>query len=384
MPYKIVYCLPSLFSYGGMEKVLTIKANYFAEKFNYDITIILTDGKGSTPAFPLSPKVKVINLDINYHNIWHYKFLTKVIAYHYKQVLYKKRLTKALMSIKPDITISMLRREINFLASIPDGSIKVGELHFNKHNYRDFNSGGKKSGIVGFLASVWMKQLIKNLRKIKKFVVLSYEDKQNWVRDLDNVVVIYNPLDNYPKIQSDCSSKKVIAAGRYVDQKGFDMLIEAWNLIRHKHPEWTLSIYGAGDKTYYQGIIDKLQLQKFIFLYDAVTDLNSEFLKASIFAFPSRFEGFGMTITEAMSCGLPTVAFSCPCGPKDIITNNVNGILVEPEDIAAFAEKLGFLMENEEVRKKLGKNAYTRSKDFDIEIIASQWHQFFTELIQNN
>jgi len=226
--------------------------------------------------------------------------------------------------------------------------------------------------------------LIKNLRKIKKFVVLSYEDKQNWVRDLDNVVVIYNPLDNYPKIQSDCSSKKVIAAGRYVDQKGFDMLIEAWNLIRHKHPEWTLSIYGAGDKTYYQGIIDKLQLQKFIFLYDAVTDLNSEFLKASIFAFPSRFEGFGMTITEAMSCGLPTVAFSCPCGPKDIITNNVNGILVEPEDIAAFAEKLGFLMENEEVRKKLGKNAYTRSKDFDIEIIASQWHQFFTELIQNN
>jgi glycosyltransferase involved in cell wall biosynthesis len=85
-----------------------------------------------------------------------------------------------------------------------------------------------------------------------------------------------------------------------------------------------------------------------------------------------------------MSCGLPTVAFSCPCGPKDIITNNVNGILVEPEDIAAFAEKLSFLMDNEDVRKKLGKNALIRSKDFDIHIIAQQWNHFFTELTNSN
>ncbi|MDD3299673.1 MAG: glycosyltransferase family 4 protein [Bacteroidales bacterium] len=288
------------------------------------------------------------------------------------------------MSIKPDVTVSMLRREINFLANIPDGSIKVGELHFNKLNYRDFNTGGKKGGLAGFLAFIWMRQLIMSLKKIEKFVVLSYEDKQNWVKDLDNVVVIYNPLDKYPDMQSDCSSKKVIAAGRYVSQKGFDMLIDIWSLVHHKHPDWTLSIYGDGDKTFYQGIVERLGLQQSVFLNDAVNDLNSKLIGGSIFAFPSRFEGFGMAVTEAMSCGLPVVAFSCPCGPKDIINDNFDGILVEPGNIEQFAEKLGFLMENEEVRKKLGKNAYTRSKDFDIEIIASQWHQFFTELIQNN
>lgn len=383
MSLKLAYCLPSLFSYGGMEKVVTIKANYLAENFDYDITIILTDGKEREPAFPLSPKIKIVNLDIDYYKIWHYKLFFKFFAYRYKQIIYKKRLTKTLKEIKPDITVSMLRRDINFLTDINDGSIKVGELHFNKLNYRDFNTGGQKKGVKAFLASMWMSQLIRKLKKVAKFVVLSYEDKKNWEGDLNNVVVIHNPISEYPKKISSCSSKKVIAAGRYVSQKGFDMLLESWKIVSKLHPDWTLSIYGAGNRTAFEQTVNSNKMEESVALYGAVDDLNSKFIESSIFAFPSRFEGFGMVVAEAMSCGVPAVAFACPCGPKDIITHNVDGLLVEPENIEEFAQKLCYLIDNEKVRKEMGKKAHVRSKDFDIEVIGQQWHNLFYELVIN-
>ena len=111
---KIVYCLPSLYIPGGMERVLTIKANYFAEKLGYDIYIILTDGKGLEPFYALSPKVHLIHLDINFNELWNKPLYKKLFIYACKQRLYKKRLTKCLFEIRPDITVSMLRREINF------------------------------------------------------------------------------------------------------------------------------------------------------------------------------------------------------------------------------------------------------------------------------
>lgn len=380
MALKLVYCIPSLFSFGGMEKVVTIKANYLADNFNYDITIILTDGKDKDPAFPLSPKIKVVNLDINYDKIWRCNIFIKFFIHHYKQILYEKRLKKALLEIKPDITVSMLRREINFLSHIKDGSIKVGELHFNRLNYRDFNTGGNAIGVKAFFAFIWMKQLIRELRKISKFVVLSHEDKANWEADISNIAVIHNPLSEYPNKLSDCSSKKVIAAGRYVSQKGFDMLLESWKVVTKSHPDWTLSIYGDGDRTAFEKMVEKYKMEDSVALNGAVTNLNSKFLESSIFAFSSRFEGFGMVVAEAMSCGIPAVSFACPCGPKDIITDNVNGLLVEPNNTTEFAQKLCYLIENENIRKEMGKSAALRSKDFDIKVIAEQWNNLFTEL----
>lgn len=363
-----------------MEKVVTIKANYLAENFGYDIYIILTDGKDRKQAFPLSPKIKVINLEIDYYKIWHYPTVFKFFAYSYKQIIYKRKLTKVLKEIKPHITVSMLRREINFLPSIKDGSIKVGELHFNRLNYRDFNTGKGRNFIKNILASIWMKQLLSKLQKVAKFVVLSCEDKKNWEGDLNNIIVIHNPISKYPKEISNCSSKKVIAAGRYVSQKGFDMLLESWKIVSKLHPDWTLSIYGAGNKTAFEQTVTSNKMEESVTLYGAVDNLNSKLLESSIFAFSSRFEGFGMVVAEAMSCGVPAVAFACPCGPKDIITNNVDGLLVEPENIEEFAQKLCYLIDNESIRKEMGRQAHIRSKDFDIKVIAQQWHNLFSEL----
>ncbi len=376
---KIAYCIPSLYSVSGMERTLSIKANYFAEKLGYEIYVILTDGKNRENAFPISDKIKIINLDINYDDIWRYPLYKKVLAYSIKQIRFRKGLKRTLFEIKPDITVSMLRREINFITKIKDGSKKVGEMHFNKSNYRDFANSGS-SLLKTVFAKFWMLQLIVNLKRLDKFVVLSNEDKEKWV-ELNNLAVIYNPLPEFPESISDCTNKIVVAAGRLVRQKGFDMLIDSWRLVAEKHPEWKLKIYGNGNKEEFLNQISRNGNQESCILYDAVTDLSEKLSEGSIFAFTSRFEGFGMVITEAMACGLPPVAFACPCGPKEIITNGIDGFLTNPGDIATLAEKVNFLIENEDFRREMGKKARVRAERFRIELIAQEWDSLFRSLL---
>lgn len=379
---KIAYCIPSLYSVSGMERTLSIKANYFAEKLGYDIYIILTDGKNRENAFALSDKIKVINLDVNYDDIWRYPLYKKVFSYLLKQIKLRRRLTKVLFEIRPDITVSMLRREINFITKIKDGSKKVGEMHFNKSNYRDFANSGF-SFLKKLFAKIWMYQLIVNLKRLDKFVVLSNEDKEKWF-ELDNLAVIYNPLPEFPESISDCANKIVVAAGRFVRQKGFDMLIDSWRLVAEKHPDWKLKIYGNGNKESFLSQINKNGNRESCFLYDAVPDLSDKLSEGSIFAFSSRFEGFGMVITEAMACGLPPVAFACPCGPKDIIDDGIDGFLTNPGEIEPLAEKINFLIENDDFRKEMGKKARKRAERFRIELIAQEWDSLFNSLLEKS
>ena len=162
---KIVYCTPSLYIPGGVERVLTTKANYLAEVAGYDVTIVLTDGKGKEPYYPLSSKIHIVQLDINFEELWHLAFLKKAIVYLKKQRIFKKKLTQTLMELRPDITISLLRREINFITSIKDGSKKVGEIHVNKNNYRNFEN--TDSNIFKHIFSKWW--LNNFINKIKKY-----------------------------------------------------------------------------------------------------------------------------------------------------------------------------------------------------------------------
>ncbi len=382
MSLKIVYCIPSLYYPSGMERVVTLKANYFAEVYGYEVVIILTDGKDKKPFYSLSPLVRIINLDINYDELYGKSFLKKTVLYLKKQRIFKNRLRDCLFNLKPDITISTLRREINFINSIKDGSVKIGEIHFSKANYRDFK-GEKFINIVqrlfGFL---WMKQLINQLKKLDRFITLTDEDKMLWT-ELKNVLTINNPLSFFPDKTSKCENKQIVAAGRYVPQKGFDLLIDAWSLVEKKHPDWKLNIFGDGDRKLLENIIIKNNLQN-CYLNHSTNDIASEFINSSIYVLSSRFEGFGLVITEAMACGVPPIAFDCPCGPKDIINNLKDGILVNSGDINELAEKICFLIENEEIRKDMGSYARKNAERFKIEHIAEQWKLLFEELINKS
>lgn len=378
--YKIVYCTPALYMAGGVERVLTLKANYFAEHFGYDITIILTDGKDKPLFYPLSEKIKVINLDINFEELWACSFVKKIFVYHKKQKIFRKKLTSALMDIRPDITVSLLRREINFITSINDGSKKIGELHVNRANYRNFESG-ESNIIKNLFAKFWMQNLVRHLKSLDKFVVLTEEDKRQWL-ELNNIEVIPDPLSFHSESKSPLKKKRVIAVGRYVYQKGFDMLLQAWSQVEKLCTNWELAIYGQGNREPYENLMKELDIDNNrCHLFGPTNDIKLEYLNSSIFVFSSRFEGFGMVLVEAMECGLPVISFDCPCGPKDIISDGYDGILVPSGNVSQLADKMSWLMNYPEEISKLSLGALEKSKEYSLDILSLEWKRIFDSLM---
>ena len=401
-PYKIVFCTPALYSTGGVERVVSYKASYFAEQLGYDVTIIVTEGKGRACYFLLSDNVKVINFELGFEELWKASFLKKVYLYLTKQRQYKRLLKDELMRIRPDITISMLRREINFLMDIPDGSKKIGELHVNRANYRNFEANDS-NGLKRLFARYWMKSLLGKLRRLDQLVVLTDKSKASWP-ELSNVTVIPDPITIEVKSEErgvrreeggesndsrgKCT-KRVVTIGRYAYQKGYDLLLQAWaeaSRIRELEncEEWTLDIFGQGDQTDYRELMAELGIDaNRCHLNGPVEDVVSAYLDSSIFVLSSRFEGFGMVLVEAMAYGLPVVSFDCPAGPDEIITDGVDGLLVPAGDVHALAEKLMALMSDENLRRRLGQQALLTAQRYDMTTLAGQWIALFEKVIKN-
>lgn len=378
--YKIVYCTPALYSAGGTERVVSAKANYFAEHLGYDVTIIVTEGNGANSFFPLSKKVKVINLGLNFEALWNISFTKKVILYLRKQRNYKKLLTDELLKIKPDITITTLRREINFINGISDGSRKIGELHLSRANYRGLEV--QQSNIIRRTFSKWWQNdMISHFRKLDRFVVLTDSALAEWP-ELPNLKMIPDPLPFGNLRQSPLEAKRVVTVGRYSYEKGYDLLLKVWSIVEKQSADWHLDVYGMGDPTPYVKLMDELSIDKGrCHLNSSIVNVEREYLSSSILVQPSRTEGFGLVIAEAMACGLPVVAFDCENGPRSIITDGEDGFLIPPFDIKTFSNRLFFLMSDEKLRKTMGKKGHLNSERYHIEKIALRWKDLFDELM---
>lgn len=377
--FKIVYCAPAIYSAGGVERVVTVKASYFAEVYHYDVTIIVTEGEGTDSFFPLSPKVKVVNLRLGFEELWGASFFKKVFLYLLKQRQYRQRLRDELMHIRPDITVSVLRREINFINSIPDGSRKVGELHVNRANYRNFSPNSSNFLKRGF-ARLWSKNLLQHLRQLDRMVVLTDLARSDWP-ELSNVSLIPDPLPFRIAAASPLTEKRVISIGRYAYDKGNDLLLKAWAKVEKVSADWSLDIYGMGDREPYRQLMEQLHLDPIrCRLNGSLPDVREAYLSSSVFVLPSRFEGFGLVIIEAMSCGLPVVTFDCENGPRSIISDGKDGFLMPPFDVDAFAQRLIALTNDGELRRKIGAEARQSSSRYEIEKIALMWKKLFEEV----
>ncbi|MCE8624142.1 glycosyltransferase family 4 protein [Bacteroides fragilis] len=380
---KIIYYIPALYGSGGMERIITFKANYLAEHWEESEIYILTSEQIGRPIhYDLSPKVKHLDLNVPFDWPFNQSHISKSLRYPYRYWLFKKRFSRTLKELCPDFTISTLRRELNFISSIRDGSIKIGEFHFTRHCY---GIGKKKQekNIIELLKIYWAKMFLKHLKSLSKLVILTHEEVNLWP-ELSNLYVIPNPIATFGNQLSDCSQKQVMAAGRYSDEKGFDLLIETWAIVSPKHPDWTLRIYGDGGlRTKLQRQIDQAGIGQTCFLEPTTARITEKYCESSIFVLSSRYEGFGMVITEAMACGVPPVSFACPCGPRDIIEHGLNGLLAQPEDINDLATQINDLIEHEDKRKEMGRNARIRSERFRMETIAQEWKTLF-ETLKNN
>lgn len=376
---KIVYVVGGLYSLTGMNSILTKKINWLAENTNYDMYMILTEKANLPWVFDISPKIKWVNFDLNFDDLDIMPLYKKLFYYAIKQRKYKNLFSQYLMEIKPDITVSALRREINFINDIHDGSKKVGEIHFIRSFYRNFYKSYLPNSVNVYISKLWMNSLIKKIQKLEKFVTLTMEDYENWP-ELTNKTVIPNFVPDYKGIPANLISNNAIAVGRYSWEKGFDLLIESWEIVAKKHPDWILNIYGVGNYQPLQDLANKKGLKDIVYCHPSTSDIYKKYQDSSIFILSSRHEGFGLVLLEAMSVGLPPVAFACPCGPRDIVTNKVDGLLAKNGDVQELANGICYFIEHPNERKEYGKKAIQKAKQFPQDKIMQKWIDLFESL----
>ena len=376
---RILYVYGGLYIPNGMNTIISQKINYLADNTDYEIYVSLTERPELPHYYKLSDKVKWVNFDINFDVLDTMPLYKKIWKYWWKQRQFKKKLTDYMMDLRPDITVSVTRREINFLPQIHDGSKKIAEIHFARPYYRKFEKRFFPKFINEWISHVWMKNLLDKLRLMDRFVVLTQEDSHNWP-ELKNIVVIPNFVDMTYTQLSDVSYKKAIAVGRYSWQKGFDLLIKAWVIVHKRYPEWKLDIYGGGDNDSYQKLANDMKLSSVVICHSAVKDISEKYIESSMFVLSSRYEGFGLVLVEAMGAGLPVVSFACPCGPRDIVADGKSGVLVESGNVNQLADGICSLIENESLRKSMGKEAVKRAKTFTKEDIMPKWISLFESL----
>lgn len=379
---KIVYIYSQLTISGGADRVLTDKANYLAEH-GYDITIITESQMGRPVVFPLSPKVKLIDMGIDFdkqygHNIFYRGFL-----YLRYIRIYKKKLKRILFEIKPDIVITLMGRSLDFITSIQDGSIKIGEAHTTKKHLRSYHLLEEKGGFHKYLARSLRKKQIASATKLNALVLLTKQDAEDW-NDVTKTYVIPNAMPHIPAESSSLTNKQAIMVGRYNDAKGYEYITEAWETVHKRHPEWILNIYGSGEMhDDVERWIKERNLQDTMIMHEPTNQIMEKYTESSICVLSSRYEGFSLVIMEAMSCGVPCVSFDCPFGPRNIIKDGEDGILVDYLNTKALADNICKVIEDENLRKKLGTNAKKNIQRFSQDAIMQQWQDLFHSLIKN-
>ena len=377
---KIVYCVDSIKYLGGIQRVTIVKANALASIPSNDVYIVVADNKGGVMLSPLSDKVHLVDLNVNYYaDDWKSKFNT-IKGIIIKRIEHKKKLKAFLNQLQTDVVISVGLSEKNFLPLIKGPWLKIREFHFER-NYRLDLAQSFFQRVVAVLGNICDSFFLK---KYDKIVSLTREDvEKNW-KGFDNVAVVPNPITVNVSQVAELKQKRVVALGRLSPEKNFASLIRAFKLVVAVHPDWELIIYGDGSqKGMLLKLVEDLGLKNNVKLPGYTGNVTQALLDSSIFALSSVFEGFSLVILEAMACGVPVVSYACPCGPRDLIREGVDGFLVPVNNEKLMAERLIFLIENENARIKAGHSAKIRSLDFSLDNVTRIWMELFNTLLQS-
>ena len=218
-------------------------------------------------------------------------------------------------------------------------------------------------------------------------VLLTERDRRNYEALLAGtstaVLAIPNAVPRLPgtPLPAHHRRRAVIAAGRLTPQKGFDLLLEAFALVTGEYPDWALEIYGGGpDAEALSAHVERAGLSGVATMAGATSRLSEVMAQAAVFALSSRYEGLPMVVLEAMDKQMAVVAYDCPTGPRELITDGVSGLLVAPEDVHAFAAALRQVMGDVSLRARLGAGAADTACRYEPAAVAKSWTQMFDRL----
>lgn len=382
---KIIYLYHSLSAFGGLERVLTDKMNYLADICNIDIYFITCDQRNDKLSYQLSSKINHIDLHgMRYHDMYKYEYPYKLWYFYRFEKDYKKRLKEKIKLINPDILITTTSFGATIVPFLKLNCKTIIESHLAFYNILKAGVEHKDLGNFEYLIKTifdWYFCYV--IKKYNALVVLTREDSKKW-EPLRKTICIYNPITEYLDSITHCQkNNSIIAVGRLCDQKGYDLLIKAWNKIANKYNNWHINIYGDGnEKNKYLNLISRYKLEKSIYIHHAVSNIYEKYQESDFLILSSRAEGFGLVLAESMSCGCPCVSFNCPSGPNEIITDGVDGLLAENGNIDDLADKIEWMITHEKERKEMGIKARESAKRFKQDVIMKQWVKLFDDLIK--
>ena len=376
---NLLYCIPHLYNSGGMERVLTQKVNWLAAHTDYTITIVTTEPTPTgTPKcyFPLSEKVQVVELNIDFNADYTKPLLPKYCAHMRRMRAYKRALTEYIVQHGIELCISLGGKEIAFLRHLPCRTI--AEMHFAMDQRRQLIEANHKSLFWSLVGEVRTRQLVQAVKPLERLVVLTDADKTDWQRSgCTNVMCIPNPcsLDGQKVSIKSAKSKTILAVGRLHEQKGFDLLLQAWKPIEKTYSDWSLRIVGEGPKRAELEAQIESQGLKRVVLAGATNNVLDEYEAASIFVLSSRYEGLPLALIEAMWSGLPCIAFDCPQGPAELLAEN-RGWLVPNGDIAELTAQIAYALSHPEEALKCAQKAQSFAQTtYSEAAIMPQWVQ---------
>lgn len=364
---RIVYTVTSLSNAGGIERVLVNKANWLVNGGG-DVSIITENTAESF--YQVDPRIKIYTLDISKPSS-NCKII-RILNFIIFSINYGFKMLHLLRKINPDVVISVNARDFPILPFVNRKSKKIYEFHWIVSQI------SKDKELMLEKISGKIMNIIGNC--YDNIVLLTQKDKEHNGSKWNNVTVIPNARTFVCYTPATLLNNRAIAVGNLFHIKGFSRLIDVWSIVHQRYPSWTLSIYGDGYlRDELQTKINELSLTDVIKLEGKVVDIKDAYLQSSLSLISSYEESFSMTLLEAQTCGLPAIAFDCPFGPSEIITDGVDGFLIPDGDIQAFANRVCLLIENENLRKEMGYNAFNNSGRFTEDKVMAQWIALFEE-----
>ena len=371
---KILYITDQIYLHGGAEKILIQKLNYWVEWYGYDVLLVTSQQHGKKPFFPLDEKVRWIDLELGYKEGM--SFLNPSMFRNFPAHISKVK--KIIADFKPDavflISLSIIRYVLPFIS----GKYKTyNEYHTSYYgfqlNYERLSFFDKMKrrfsyAITNFAESFYTKNVFLNQAEFDHY-------------NRKNGVIIPNFFDEIKGLPELPKKNQVISLGRLTYQKGYDLLIDAWEIVDRAQTGWTLEVFGNGEaREALEKMVAAKNLGHSLHLNPATNEINHKLSESQFYVMSSRFETFPMVLLEAMSNKLPTVSFDCPTGPASMLTPGEDGILVPNGDVQALAQQIIGLIGDEKRRVEMGEKALKNVKRFNPKHLMAKWD----ELIKSN
>ena len=367
--YNICLLHHTLAEHGGEERMCQIVANELSQR-GHNVVVVLTDQlKNEGIVYPLNVGVRLYYLQKNRVERKLNKWFVRLPEMRYRYLLKKHHI---------DVVIDVGSPKSLLTTKAAEGlNIKV--ICWDHFMYESFRKR-------------WCYDDLKRLimdGKIHRMVVLTQDDVNSYAEQEKGfpegfVCHIYNPSPIQTDTYMPHFSKKVMACGRLANQKGFDLLLDAWREVEQQDSEWQLEIVGDGySRQELEHQVSDNNLQR-VTISHFTNQVKEKYAEAGVFVLSSRYEGLGLVLLEAESMSLPIVSFDCPCGPREIVRHGYNGYLAEPENPHDLAEKILAVIRDDRLREQMGRNAFEASRQFRTEKIIDQWERLINDVVAEN